>query len=266
VKPDEAKHYSTVHNCVKRYSSIREIQHQIPEKSIVIVEDIINMTKEEEVVLRFFLNEHAHHKTLKMFCVGHTLYKTSLYGMLSLFNYVLFTATPSNLPLLKQTLAYFKIDKEESEEYVEIFSDRKAFGQYYYLDCQQMKMHQLNSQVRGFKEVQGPDDQMQRMKRREKFLLDRFAPFFEDHPNRVKAKSLLSIIVRAIPEHLLREIDLSVKFNWKFGVKHVSLIDYINSLVSDRGFAVEAEQQVLHRYIKSRCQLPKYLVTNRLLQ
>lgn len=237
------------------------------------------MTKEEEVVFRYFLNEHAHHKTLKMFCVGHTLYKTSLYGMLSLFNFVLFTSTPSNIPLLKQTLAYFRLEKEQILEYVELFSSRKCLGRYYYLDCQDMKMHSYRSATaaglppgRSTVERGGPseeeDDDEARRKRREKGLQERFGSFFEDHPERVKARALLCILLRALPETMVRDVDLSAKFvHRRGGDKHVSLIDYISLLLENRGCGViDSEQQVLHEYIKTKCRLPRYLVLNRRLR
>lgn len=237
----------------------------------MIVEDIINLTKEEEVIFRFFLNEHAHHKTLKMFCVGHTLYKTSLYGMLSLFNYILFTSTPTNIPLLKQTLAYFRLEKDQISDYVEMFASHKSFGMYYYLDCQDMKMHHFMSVVPSRGETipttTSPDEELEsNQKRREKILLEKFGSFFEDHPERVKAKSLLCILVRALPESIVRELDLSVKFQYQGKDRHISLIDYISLLLERRTCLTDSEQQVLHNYIKSKCRLPKYLVLNRMLQ
>jgi len=270
VKPDEAQHYQKCHSAVKRYNSIKEIQHNTPERSIVVVEDIINMSKDEEIIFRYFLNEHAHHKTLKMFCVGHTLYKTSLYGMLSLFNYILFTSTPSNIPLLKQTLAYFRIEKDQIDEYVETFGDKKSFGHYYYLDCQSMTMSSLDASS-GFKgggtSNLGSDDHEAKQKRREKLLLERFGLFFEDHPEKIKAKALLSILLRAIPESVVRDVDCTARFQHKRGEKYISLIDYISLLLDTKaGTILEREQQVLHLYIKSKCQLPRYLVLNRTLQ
>lgn len=246
---------------------MRDLQHTIPERSVIIVEDIINMSKEEEVILRFYLNEYAHHKTLKIFCVGHTLYKTGLYGMLSLFNYILFTATPSNLPLLKQALAYFRLEKDEVQEYVEQFSDRKNLGQYYYLDCQEMKMKSFELGSAARRRTVGPEGDVdethaQTVRRREKGLLERFGSFFEDHPEKVKARSLLCIIIRAVPESLVRDIDLTVEFASATGRKNISLIDYISNLL-ELNRRLDAEQQVLHNFIKSKCQLPKYLVTNR---
>ena len=265
VKPDEAHHYQQCHSAVKRFTSIKEIQHNTPERSIVVVEDIINMSKEEEIIFRYFLNEHAHHKTLKMFCVGHTLYKTSLYGMLSLFNYILFTSTPSNIPLLKQTLAYFRIEKNQIEEYVETFGDKRCIGHYYYLDCQSMTMSSLDFSggSQGQSQSLGYDDQETKQKRREKMLLDRFGLFFEDHPEKVKAKALLSILLRAIPESVVRDIDCTARFQHGHGEKYISLIDYISILLDDKaGNISEREQQALHMYIKSRCRLPNYLVLN----
>lgn len=286
VKFDEAQFFEREHGTkrVTRYSSVGELREP-PQNAVVVVEDIIHLTKDEEVKFRYYLNEHAHHRTLKIFCVGHTLFKTSLYGMLPLFNYILFTATPSNLPLLKQALTYFRLEKADIESYVEKFSDPAVnkFGKYYYLNCHEMKMKQLDvsavSQAAASRREARPRSRSQLeltdggggASRNERQLVERFGAFFEDHPEKVKARSLLGIFVKAVPEQCLRDLDLTVKFKRRGGGRgaakteehNVSLIDYINSLLDSSQGEPERDQLVLHAYLANKCTVPKYFVVNK---
>ena len=108
--------------------------------SVLVIEDIITMKKEEEIELRKAINYTAHHKLSKIFCITHTVYNTGLYSMLPLFNYLIFTGSPSNTPIVRHSLSYFKIEKTLVANWLGQL--KKIGGQhphsYFFLDCTKM--------------------------------------------------------------------------------------------------------------------------------
>ena len=58
------------------------------------------------------LNYWAHHKSLKVFCLSHNIFKTNLFNTLSYFHFFVFTSSLSNLHLIKNCLSYFQVDPE----------------------------------------------------------------------------------------------------------------------------------------------------------
>lgn len=99
------------------------------------------MEKKEELVLRTMLNFDAHHKELKIFCVAHTITKNQIFGILSLFNYIIFTNSPSNGPVLRSTLRYFKIEKDFVENWINKFKayQNKSRTSYFFFECIKME-------------------------------------------------------------------------------------------------------------------------------
>lgn len=87
----------------------------VKKKSIIIVEDIISVSRKEEQQLRLCLNKFAHHKLQKYFFISHSVFKTTMFGMLPFFNYIIIIKSETNLKILKDILNYFRIDKSEFE-------------------------------------------------------------------------------------------------------------------------------------------------------
>jgi hypothetical protein len=145
VAPGELSDYKK--NCklgkVERLTGYQGLA-KTEKNSAVVVEDIINMTKKDEQHLRQSLNYDAHHKSQKLFCISHSIYKTSLYSTLSFFHYIIFTSAAANVPVLRFTLAYFKIEKSRIESWIVRFTRKcKALGRkrfaHFVFDCSQMK-------------------------------------------------------------------------------------------------------------------------------
>jgi len=139
VRGPEQQEYSCLHS---KWEAIPFSKSKtIKSGSIVIVEDILNLEKHEELALRTMLNFDAHHKTLKIFCVAHTITKNQIYGVMSLFNFIIFTNSPSNGPVLRATFRYFKIEKEFSEQWIKKFKSHphKTITTYFFFDCVKME-------------------------------------------------------------------------------------------------------------------------------
>ena len=121
------------------------------------------MTKEEEINLRKAINYTVHHNQAKLFCVSHTITKTGIYSMVGLFNYIIFTGSPSNLPVIRTCLKYFKIENDIVNRWLssikkESKKNMKNWDPYYFFDCTRMifcvsdDLLNLNS-TQGFKIV-----------------------------------------------------------------------------------------------------------------
>lgn len=94
---------------------------KIPKQRIIVVEDIIAVSKKDEQILRLCLNKYAHHKLQKYFFISHSVFKTSIYGMLAFFNYIVIIKNETNLRNLKDILKYFRTEEKEFEQLVENF-------------------------------------------------------------------------------------------------------------------------------------------------
>jgi len=145
VAPDELADYKK--NCklgkVERLTGYQGLG-KTEKKSAVVIEDIINMSKKDEQHLRQSLNYDAHHKSQKLFCISHSIYKTSLYSTLSFFHYIIFTSAASNAPVLRFTLSYFKLEKPTVEQWIERFKQKctslsKNQFVHFVFDCSEMK-------------------------------------------------------------------------------------------------------------------------------
>lgn len=141
VRADEATEY--MKHCKKTCRvSLEQIKH-IPKSSIVIIEDIISLSRKEELVLRSLLNYYCHHKSLKLFAVSHTIHKNSIFSLLPLFHYLIFTSSAGNLPVVRFVLSYFKIDPAQSLLWLSKFeSKQRATVKYLVFDCSKMSFYE----------------------------------------------------------------------------------------------------------------------------
>jgi len=135
VKSGEAFEYTKGRSSEKIFHCKIGGLEKINRGSVVIVEDLITMGTKDGDSLRHLLNYTAHHRFCKIFCVTHTIHKTGIYSMLPLFNYVIFTSSPSNVPIVRLTLMAFKIEKPQLENWVgEIKGkEHEAEGNYFFL-------------------------------------------------------------------------------------------------------------------------------------
>ena len=147
VRPKEVRKYQKAHKlCIAlKDTDLKSADQIITPKSIVIIEDIIDFRGGDERLMRSWLNYRAHHNRLRIFCVGHTVFKTTLQTMLPLFNYVIFTCSPSSIPLISQTVTYFRLAKEVNEDWLSKF---RPLGSNIYIrvfiDCSDHKFYLLN--------------------------------------------------------------------------------------------------------------------------
>ena len=141
VRGEETSFYQKQHK--KTFSINFSGIKTVKKNSYVLVEDVISMKKEEEINLRNAINYTVHHNRSKLFCVSHTITKTGLYSMVGLFNYLIFTGSPSNLPVIRTCLRYFKIETEKVNKWLscikrEAKKNPSSWDPYYFFDCTKM--------------------------------------------------------------------------------------------------------------------------------
>lgn len=278
VKREEVKGFAGPHK--KVVSTTFDGAKKAVRNSTVFVEDVINLEKKEEIKLRTLLNYDGHHKSLKIFCVAHTINKNGIFGMLSLFHYLIFTSTPSNIPVLRKCLSYFKIEEEEVKKWIEQF---RLFGgknrsHYFFFNCNQMKLYFTRNIFKpesyqlignGGSEENEVEEEMSEEETRKiliKKLEMKFEKLIEGESSKTQAVSLFDMIINCINVKQVSEADLSLSFlssldNPNSRSKKISLVDYIMTLLSP-GKSVNRDIQVVHNYIRSLCVIPKIFIKN----
>jgi len=254
VRADEVTAYKKAHkNTVATEASClsEAIANFIP-GGYVVIEDIIDLAKKEERTLRKLLNFDAHHNGLRVVCVAHLLYRTSLLSLVSLFNFVTFTLNNAGRALIKQAATFsFYLEPSKSTAWVAGFSKAcKKWGEHggcVYISCMEVKIYHrtndnVSSQLEGTGEEEDEinslprDDQLsssqsnsyssgaqtKRTKRckpnepREgshSQLIERFASCFKGHEQCSTAVSIFSIVANVIAnEASFRSFDLTFSF------------------------------------------------------
>lgn len=246
--------------------------------SCIFVEDVINLEKEEEIKLRTLLNYDGHHKSLRIFCVAHTITKNGIFGMLSLFHYLVFTSSASNIPVLRNCLRYFKIEVDEIEKWIKQFKllGGKNRSHYFFFNCNQMKFYFARNifnpktyQLIGNggseeDELGGELSEEQTRKLIIRKLEVKFEKLIESEPLKTQAMSVFDMIINCINVKQVSEADLSLSFlssKLSSSSKKISLVDYIMTLLVPNK-TVNRDLQVVHNYIGSLCVIPKIFVKN----
>jgi hypothetical protein len=292
VRADEASEYSENHKIVKRLSGLEKLK-DVEKKSLIFLEDIIHLTKKEEVMLRQSINYDAHHKAQKIFCIAHTVHKNSLWSLISLFNYLVFTSSPSNGPLLRVVLNYFKLDEQAVQAYVDFFrTSRKTLNSpypYFYFNTSTMTFgYSTNFLLQGTlqkivlpQDADSSESDVLHAKNIQNQLVDKSKLLFRDlsstHPHHTEACAIFAIVLPSLlsatsnekkTEQFLNSNDLTVNFKSQQGLIRISLVDYILDLVTPPATAAVNQKPssfallAMHKYVLTRCSIPSHLIRN----
>ncbi len=279
VGASETASYSKLFHTVAKLDNF-DLLPQTKRNSVVLVEDIISISKSDEQSLRRVLNYDAHHKRQKIFCVSHSIYKTSLWSCLSFFHYVIFTSAPSNIPVLRFTLNYFKVEKSQLESWLNKFIVRGENGRqglYFFFDCVKMTFNLSQDTAftkltclgtAGLAETASPnaeagpkvDSAVAKKKLQESF--ETMAESLGE--KKASAKAIFLLILNSVSPHLIRARDLSFAFKSRRRGSEIrfSLLDYLACLV-DPEASISAPLKAFHRYVQSFCHIPKVFVANK---
>jgi hypothetical protein len=240
-------------------------------KSVIVVEDIIHISKKDEQKLRIAINYQAHHKTQKIICASHAIYKTQIFSLLGFFNFIIFTSSVANVPTLRNIFNYFKIEKSQIAEWIDIYKsvgDGKH-GIYFYFDCEKMtfgyskKSLFKNKKIIGAVGERGENANESNHENEAKKLQLIFNNFVENLPQKNEAISVFSIITNCVNLNYIRKQDLSITFMTEKGEKkHISLVDYIVSLLTPE-IIVKPPLIAIHRFVRKFCNIPVFFIRNK---
>jgi hypothetical protein len=247
-------------------------------KSCIIVEDIIHISKRDEEKLRFAINYQTHHKTQKIICASHSIFKTKIYSLLGFFNFIIFTSAIANIPTLRNILNYFKIEKAEIERWLQFYSDygEGKKGTYFYFDCEKLTFNISKKMLFKFcKSINGDSENNNSSNNnrallstdRSNFLQNTFLKFVENFSEKNEAVAIFSVISNCVPHSLIKEHDLTVAFKTTAGkekrnLKRISIVDYVISLLSPK-IIVSPSLIAMHRFILQFCKIPRVFIRNK---
>lgn len=243
----------------------------VAKKSCVIVEDIIHITKKDEQKLRVAINYQAHHKTQKIICASHSIYKTQIYSLLSYFNFIIFTSAIANIPTLRNILNYFKVEKTEIDNWLNFFTDfgEGKKGVYFYFDCEKITFNVSKKMLFEMRKslsesmMLSAGDPSTSASAKAKILQNVFLKFVENIPEKNEAIAIFSVISNCIPNKLIREQDLTVSFRGKMKEKKlISVVDYVISILSPT-LIVSPPLIAMHRFINTYCKIPRVFIRNK---
>jgi hypothetical protein len=250
-------------------------------KSIILVEDIINMSKNDERLLRTALNYDAHHKKQKIFCVSHSIHKNSMWSLLPFFHFIIFTSSPSNVPVIRFTFNYFKIEKPQLDswlkEYLELGQNGRK-GIYFFFDCIKMTFNIAENtnfsktalvgrqaDLTHSPSVLTRPDKVDNVQHKQ-LILAKFESLVDSLDYKGQAITVFSILLNCLNSRLIREHDLSFAFQSKKQKKEIrfSLVDYVTTLLSESA-PVSPPLQAFHAYAKRFCHIPAVFCRNTIL-
>jgi hypothetical protein len=271
----------------KKYSYAKVIDfEELPrteKKACVVVEDIIHITKKEEVKLRNAINYQAHHKIQKIMCASHAIYKNQIYSLLAFFNFVIFTSALSNVPIIRNVFNYFKVEAEQIQQWLNAYKKigMGHHGIYFYFDCEKMTFNvslqmlfkklkligvlgTLEKNAASSLDEGGGGGQESAIK----LMQQQFDKFVSNFPRKNDASAIFSIIINCINLKTVRPHDLTVIFLVKNKMsktkKLISIVDYINFLLSPDQLPTP-NYLALHKYVQTFCYIPKIFICNKFL-
>lgn len=284
VKADEREAYEKIHagGPEKVRSVALSNLRAISGRSMVIVEDIISMKEKEQTSLREAVNYTAHHKKCKLFCVTHTVFKTGIYSLMPLFHYIVFTSSPANGPILRQTFAQFGLPKQESENIVLSIDEKtrtlkQSLGKkrdprciVYFFDCTHMVVgYTTDSFKREETTTLEPVDASKQSTTTEARSSLNKNPLLEAFfPNSGPARAILQFI-RASKTAQAHLDNSTLTFTFpsrtpRNQAKTVSLVDYIATALTATKVPSPSDR-LLHHFLSVRCHLPQSVIANRRL-
>ena len=292
VRSDELGEYEKIHPGGQSSVSTLSLAtlDKMSSNSTLIVEDIISMKETQQTRLREAVNYTAHHKGCKIFCVTHTVFKTGVYALLPLFNYIILTSSPANAPIIRKIFQQFSIEKQDAADCLQRFQSafrdhtdagRSPVSLLFFFDCTKMTIGFSGngltpSSCKSLGSIQQSDataphyDSTLTLTASPKSSESIFERFFPPSSSSYsKAQGLfLTISSSAAAARYLNPSTLGFSFPSRNGAStlrlRVSLVDYIVTALSSAA-RPNKNIRALHRFLRQHCDLPSTVVVNRYL-
>ena len=241
----------------------------ISKNSVVVIEDVINLSHKENDKLRNLLNYQCHHLGLTVFCVTHSVHKTNLYGTLSFFDAIWVTRSAANSRTASILFDYFKLDSTEKSFFTAKLQITKPdYDSFVVFVSKTYKLHlviSLSDLLRG--DVSASNfvtaDSMTHEVSSQELFKQKLGTFLADFPRKDLCLAIFEILIHCLSPNDINPVDLTITLKNSSGTKMIkcSLVDYLTSVVTpDAGS--DKNLQLLHEYISSQCTIPNILIQN----
>ena len=267
----------TINVKTTEYSGVQAIEYEqlnsVPKYSIIIIEDVISLTVFQSKALREAINFNAHHKRQKIYVITHHFYKTNVYQLIPYFNYIIFTGSASNLPLLRVVLGYFKLEKHQVDTWCNFFLAKTQSFLYYVYAAEHQAFYRADglaallskNKLKNADGSSGGGSSGDNELVSKEDLMLRFESFVKDHQFSQKASTIFSILISALPSLVnVNAVDLTLRCVMPSQKKelHLSLVDYVMSLLKASS-SVNKYNLFLHKYFAKHCKIPKMFILNK---
>jgi hypothetical protein len=234
-------------------------------KCSLLVDDLVSVSSANLAILQTLVNVNARHKDVVVILVCHSLVKNNIYSLMSFVTQVNFTMGRSNARSIGLVCDYFRVSKQQRDQYVETFlADKAEYGYYVF------STGTLSFTKHGKSGVGAPSSSTAAstsapaceaaLRLRE--TAENYVTLFCQEPQKVLA--VYDFIVPRIPVHALKaDLTLSLKNKGSGQMVQLSLLDYLQALNSKE----RPSRQILsvHAYVGKYVTLPRMFVQNRFL-
>jgi hypothetical protein len=254
----------------------------LPKKSFLIVEDIIDLGKKNEVHMRTTLNVNLHHKEQKLFAATHSNVKTNLWSNIQYFDHIIFPAEKSNHVNFKSIINFFRLGKESTENFSSAFLENcgKKPKAYVIFDVKNIRIYvgaSLKEMVDDAKncyriigdlngEIQQPETEnlFENTGAKEGTPNEEFDKLIKGYKYKARASAVYSLLEKCVLKHFKLTPDLLVHIGGdkKKGKIKISIVDYIQYLVDPETGTPPWKYLTFHKFVCEKCHVPKLMIEN----
>jgi hypothetical protein len=253
----------------------------LPKKSFLIVEDIIDLGKKNEVHMRTTLNVNLHHKEQKLFAATHSNIKTNLWSNIQYFDHIIFPAEKSNHVNFKSIVNIFRLGKESTENFSSAFLEHcgKKPKAYIIFDVKNIRIYvgaSLKEMVDDAKNCykiigdldgetpQEPENYLENQGAYEGTPNGEFDKLIKGYKYKARASAVYSLLEKCVLKHFKLSPDLVVHIGGdkKKGQIKLSIVDYIQYLVDPETGMPPWKYITFHKFVCEKCHVPKLMIEN----
>jgi hypothetical protein len=259
----------------------------LPKRSFLVLEDVIELGKKNEVLLRKTLNVNLHHRSQKLFAATHSNVKTNLWSNIQYFDNVIFPAEKSNHVNFRSIINIFRLGKESAERFTGAFLEQcgKKPKRYIILDVKNIcvyaaksleamianspncysKIAQLEGEISSSEMAEVDSQKEVNLLDEEKNLSSQFENIIKGYKYRARASAAYSLLEKCVLKKFEMTPDLVVhigKVKNREGKIKISIVDYIQFLVDPDSGQPPWKYVTFHKFVCEKCHVPKLIVQN----
>jgi hypothetical protein len=246
----------------------------LPKGSFLVVEDIIDLGKKSEVLMRTTLNVNLHHRSQKMFAATHSNVKTKLWSNIQYFDYIIFPGEKSNHVNFRSIINLFRLGKNPTESFSAAFLERcgRPTKEYIVLAVKEIRIYSGRS-LEAMTEQQpdcytkigdlesegggGRDEPASGVP-----LANQFEKLITGYKYKGRALAVYSLLENCILSRFTLTPDLLITVG-RTGKLKISIVDYIHYLVDGESGRPPPKYLIFHKFVMEKCHVPHLMVQNK---